>query len=57
MRHWRRALIVAAVLSLLAAALGYGTWRKVFGPGPELGRAERVLLIPTGALFDQWWTA
>ncbi|MBK6629047.1 MAG: endolytic transglycosylase MltG [Flavobacteriales bacterium] len=53
MRHWRRALIVAAVLSLLAAALGYGTWRKVFGPGPELGRAERVLLIPTGALFDQ----
>jgi len=53
MKHWRIVAILTGLLVLLAAALGYGSWRRIFGPGPEFGKAERVLLIPTGATFDQ----
>lgn len=53
MKRWKLVLLVIAVIGLVAAGLGYRTWRALFGPGPELPVPERVLLIPTGATFDQ----
>lgn len=53
MKQWRIVLVVVTILLVLAGALGYRTWRTVFGPGPAFAPAERVLLIPTGATFDQ----
>lgn len=52
MKRWRIALIGALVLMLLAGAIGYGMWRKLFGrgPGPQV---DRELLIPTGADMEQ----
>lgn len=53
MKRWKLLLVVSGVLALLAGGLGYRTWRTVFGPGPALPAKERVLLIPTGATFEQ----
>lgn len=53
MRRWRPVLLVLLVLLLVAGALGYRTWRVIFGPGPSLATPERELLIPTGASFEQ----
>jgi UPF0755 protein len=51
----RRKVILTAVLAMLVigAMLGYRMWRSIFGPGPALPVSERILLIPTGAKFDQ----
>lgn len=53
MKRWRIVLVVLTVLLFIAGGIGYGIWRTVFGPGPALASPERVLLIPTGATFDQ----
>ena len=53
MKRWKIILLVVLVLGLVAAGLGYRTWRTIFGRGPELPHNERVLLIPSGATFDQ----
>jgi UPF0755 protein len=53
MKRWKLILLVLALLALITAGLGWRTWRTIFGPGPTLPTPERVLLIPTGAVFDQ----
>ncbi len=53
MKRWKVILLVLGALLVVAGGLGYRTWRAIFGPGPALPTPERVLLIPTGATFDQ----
>jgi len=53
MKRWKLLLPVLAMVLLVAGVIGFRTWRTVFGPGPELGVPQRVLLIPTGASFEQ----
>lgn len=53
MKRWKLILLMLVVLLIAAGALGYRTWRAIFGPGPSLPTPERELLIPTGATFDQ----
>lgn len=53
MKRWKVVLLVLLLLALIAAGLGWRTWRTIFGPGPKLPTPERVLLIPTGSSFDQ----
>lgn len=46
-------LILLIVLLAVGAYFGYRIWKQVFGPGPRFSQTEQILLIPTGATFDQ----
>ncbi|MCB0763562.1 MAG: endolytic transglycosylase MltG [Flavobacteriales bacterium] len=53
MRTWKIVVFVALVLAMILGALGWRKWKEVFGPGARFEGEDRVLLIPTGATFDQ----
>ncbi len=46
-------LILLIALLAIGAYFGFRMWKQVFGPGPRFSQTERILLIPTGATFDQ----
>lgn len=53
MRRARWIALVLAALLVVAGIIGWQFWRRAFGPGPDFGEPERVLLIRTGASFDE----
>jgi len=53
MKPWKVVLLILVVLGLGAGAIGWRTWREVFGAGPKFPEGDRILLIPTGSTFDQ----
>lgn len=49
-----RILLLIFLMALCAGAFyGWRIWREVYGPGPAFGTSDRIVLIPTGADFDQ----
>ncbi|MFN8350449.1 MAG: endolytic transglycosylase MltG [Flavobacteriales bacterium] len=53
MKRWRWVLLVVIALAVVGGALGWQLYRRVFGPGPRFEAEARILLIPTGARYDQ----
>lgn len=53
MKRTRWFLVVLTALLVVGGIIGWRFWCKAFGPGPDFGAPERVLLIRTGASFDE----
>jgi len=53
MKRWRLLLLIGALLLAVAGVLGWLTYGRVFGPGPRFPEEARIVLVPTGADFEQ----
>lgn len=53
MKLRRVLLFLAAALLVLAGAVGWFYYGRVFGPGPSFAGGPRIVLVPTGAGFEQ----
>jgi len=53
MKRWRIFLLVSAVLLAVGGFFAWRMYSTAFGPGPRFDDGARILLIPTGSVFDQ----
>jgi len=53
MKRWRIFLLVSVVLLAVGGFFAWRMYSTAFGPGPRFDDGARILLIPTGSVFDQ----
>lgn len=53
MARWKIVLVVLLVLGFVAGIMGWRWVGRIMGPGPTDDQGPRILLVPSGASFDQ----
>ena len=53
MKRYRIPLLVLLVLLVIGGIVAWRFYSTAFGPGPRFEGEDRILLIPTGSMFDQ----